>query len=82
MTWRTLRYDSIEKFKRSWPCHGLPDNLHSISAEFASNGDLVDLECYNDDGALMDSHDCDGPALVALIADCQQYGDITDDPKH
>jgi hypothetical protein len=75
--WRTLRFDAIEAFKRSWPCHGLPDNLHSISAEFAGNGDLVDIEAYGEDGALLDSAEFDGPALLALVEDCQRFGDIS-----
>lgn len=75
MTWRTLRYDAIETFKRSWPCHGLPDNLHSISFEFASNGDLVDIEAYADDGTRLDSAEFDGPALLALCSDARAFGD-------
>jgi hypothetical protein len=76
--WRTLRYDSIETFKRSWPCHGLPDNLHSISCEFATNGDLLDIECYDDAGKWMDSGTFDGSALLALMGDCQKFGDESD----
>jgi hypothetical protein len=78
MTWYTLRHDSIEAFKASWPCHGLPDNLHSISCEFASNGDLVGIEAYGDDESLLDSADFDGPALAALTQDCREHGDITE----
>lgn len=77
MAWFTLRYDSIEAFKRSWPCHGLPDNLHSVSAEFATNGDLIDLEAYDDNEKLLDTHDFDGPALKALVDDCQIKGDLS-----
>ena len=73
--WFTLRWDAIETFKRSWPCHGLPDDLHSISAEIAPNGDLVDLEAYDSNGKRLDTADFDGPALVALIADACAYGD-------
>lgn len=75
MAWFTLRYDSVEAFKRSWPCHNLPDNLHSISADFASNSDLVDIKAYDDDENRLDTSDFDGPALKALIDDCQSKGD-------
>jgi len=78
MVWKTLRYDAIEAFKHSWPCHGLPDNLHSLSCDFASNGDLVDIEAYDSDGRLLDTHDFDGPALLALTQDCQASGDTSD----
>lgn len=77
MTWFTVRYDYLDEFKRSWPCHGLPDMLHSISFEFASNGDLVDIEAYDDSGVLMDSAEFDGPALLALSQDAQALGDIS-----
>lgn len=77
MVWKTLRYDAIEAFKRSWPCHGLPDNLHSLSCEFASNGDLVDLEAYDEEQHLLDTHAFDGPALLALTQDCQKSGDTS-----
>lgn len=75
MTWYTLRYDAIETFKRQWPCHGLPDNLHSAAFEFASNGDLVDIECHDENWKWLDSAAFDGPALVALCDDARQHGD-------
>ena len=77
MPWKTIRYDAIEAFKRSWPCHGLPENLHSLSCEFGLNGDLVDIEAYSDESALLDTHDFDGEALVALVQNCQADGDET-----
>jgi hypothetical protein len=78
MVWKTLRYDAIEAFKVAWPCHGLPDSLHSLSCEFASNGDLVDIEAYDEIGQPLDTHDFDGPALLALTQDCQKAGDHSD----
>jgi hypothetical protein len=77
MTWYTLRCDAIDAFKRSWPCHGLPDDLHSLSAEFASNGDLVDLEAYDESGKRLDTHDFDGPALLTLVSDARKLGDTS-----
>lgn len=77
MTWHTLRYDHLDTFKRSWPCHGLPDTLHSISFEFASNGDLVDIEAFDENEKPLDSRDFDGPALVALSQDAKAFGDIS-----
>ena len=78
MTSFTLRYDQIDQFKGTWPCHGLPDDLHSISFEYASNGDLVDIEAYDSNQLLLDSGDFDGPALLALSQDAPTIGDQSD----
>lgn len=75
MAWFTLRWDAIETFKQSWPCHGLPDDMDSISAEFRENGDLVDIEAYAGTGECLDTSAFDGSALLALVADCQTKGD-------
>lgn len=81
MTWRTLRWDFIDEFKKSWPCHGLPDNLHSISCcevvgELYPTG--VEIEAFDESGKLMDTDTFDGPALVALVDDCLRLGDDSD----
>jgi hypothetical protein len=73
--WYTIRYDYLEQFKASWPCHGLPNELHSISFEFASNGDLVDIEAYDENQEPMDSSEFDGSALAALSHDSKTLGD-------
>lgn len=78
MTWHTIRYDALATFKRSWPCHGLPDSLHSISFEFASNGDLIDIAAYDDNQKRLDSAEFDGPALLALSQDAAKLGDDSD----
>lgn len=71
MPWQKLDYDHISRFKDAWPCHGLPDDLDSISFEFDSHGDLIDIEAQSDNGQPLDSSDFDGPALVALSQDAQ-----------
>lgn len=73
--WYTIRYDALATFKQSWPCHGLPDALHSISFEYASNGDLVDIEAYDENQKRLDSSEFDGPALLALSQDALKIGD-------
>jgi hypothetical protein len=77
MKWYTLRWDGIESFKKSWPCHGLPQDFDSISVETAPDGDVIDLECYDSAGQLLDSETFDGPALVALIDDTIRLGDVS-----
>lgn len=78
MTWHTVDYDFISDFKRSWPAHGLPDELDTLRAETDSRGDLVDIEALgeNADGEpiVFDTHEFDGSALAALVQDCIEKG--------
>jgi hypothetical protein len=82
MTWHTIRYDRIEALKASWPCHGLPDDLGSLSVETASNGDVVDIEAYvhHTDGRdeQLDWREFDGLAFKALVDECVEFGDVSD----
>lgn len=76
MVWKTLNHVFISEFKHSWPCHGLPDDFAKLDCEFADNGDIIDLEAFDSDGERLDTHDFDGPALLALTQDCQAFGEI------
>jgi hypothetical protein len=54
----------VDAFKTSYPCSGLPSR--AITFEFDSrNGDLVDI--------FPDSARFDGPALLALSQDAQEF---------
>jgi hypothetical protein len=79
----TIRYDLINDFKASWPCHGLPDDLHSLTVETDTKGDVVDIEAYthHDDGTneQLEWREFDGAALSALVADCITLGDILEE---
>lgn len=69
--------EEIEAFCKAWPCHGLPANLDSLEATFADNGDLVDYEGFDEfEGVSIDLRGHDGPALAALIDDCQTKGEL------
>lgn len=72
MNSHTFNRTALDAFKATWPCHGLPEKLHSIRFEFGSNGDLVDIEAKARNGRALDAHDFDGSALVALSQDAQQ----------
>lgn len=72
MNSHTFNRAALDAFKATWPCHGLPDSLNSIRFEFASNGDLVDIEAKARNGRTLDSADFDGSALVALSQDAQK----------
>lgn len=65
----TLNAQQIQRFKNTWPCNGIPE-LDQITFEFASNGDLVDIEAYRD-GEYVDTEHFDGSAMVALSHDVQ-----------
>lgn len=61
----TCSRDDIRDFVSSWPCCGIPDE-RPITFQFEkSNGDLVDIE----------GTDYDGADLVALSEDAQRYGE-------
>lgn len=67
--WESIHGVELDMFKRSWPCHGLPDALTEVHVEFAPNGDLIDIECHDADGNILDSAEFDGPAMVAIVGD-------------
>lgn len=62
---------AIDAFCAKWPCHGIPATLASITFEFATNGDLVDIIAKSRNGRVVDSASFDGPALAALSQDAQ-----------
>jgi hypothetical protein len=66
----SVELEEIECFTRRWPAAGL-DGLEDVTAEFAHNGDLQDLEC-NGSGSC---EKWDGSALVALVDDMQCAGE-------
>lgn len=67
----SLGQDEIERFMSRWPASGL-DGLRNISAGFAPNGDLVELECNRRFGSC---ERWDGSALKALVDDAQCIGE-------
>lgn len=69
MTHATIDRAALDTFKASWPCHGLPESLHSITFDFDESGDLVDIVAKARNGRTLDSAAFDGPALVALSQD-------------
>ena len=53
----------VQEFGESWPCAELPDK--GITFQFdKGNGDLIDVW----------PNDIDGPAVLALSQDAQEYG--------
>lgn len=69
--------NEISAFCESWPCHGLPANLDALEVEYDSNGDLVDLEAFDEfSGNVLDHSTFDGPALAALVSDAVHKGEV------
>lgn len=62
----TVGQPEVHEFKRQWPASGLGSGPYYF--EFDSRGNLVDVE-----GPGAQSW-ADGPALVALSEDAQEYG--------
>lgn len=63
---RTIEHTELDAFKRSWPCHGLPDELFQLWFTYDTRGDLVDISAINEIGDELDPREFDGPALAAL----------------
>lgn len=58
---------NVRAFACFWPCSGLR-GLRGVTFTYEDNGDLVDIAYRNGS-----SDDWDGPALVALSQDAQEY---------
>lgn len=63
----TLDADYLDGFRRSWPAHGLPDNLAKITVEIDDDG-VSDITTWDDQGRYLDSHPFDEPAMAAIVA--------------
>lgn len=63
--------EEISCWQRRWPDGDL-DGLEHVTAEFDTNGDLVDLECNQAGGSC---EKWDGSALVSLTEDMQCAGE-------
>lgn len=72
--------DRIAQFAASWPAHGFPTNLDRVICGF-EKGDLVEVACFDAHGRSLDSHDFDGPALLAMVGEIQSYGLDESDPR-
>ena len=66
-----IQPETVESFRREWPCNNLA-NVDHIVAAFADNGDLVDVDCCDIYSEPIDG--IDGPCLVALLDNAQRKG--------
>lgn len=64
-----IRSDVIERFKDSWPAHGICGNVDFIVAAFDEHGDLIDYQCEDKHERRVLAGRDSGDALAALFSD-------------
>ena len=68
-----IQRSAIDRFKKSWPCHGIPDNVDLIMAGF-ENGNLFDFELVDANDEQIDLCQYEqSEALEALLQDAEKY---------
>lgn len=72
--WFTIRWDMVAKFKRETPCHGLPDNLDSLSCAF-DGGKFVSVQAFDANGEWLDTFGFNEASLYSLTLECWRFGD-------
>jgi len=80
----TITKDSLESFKHSWPCNGIPSDVDGIVVYFDHNGDLVDYEGYDSNDVPIDlvNHDgIDGLALSTLFDQAKNHHSTITHPQ-
>tara|TARA_Y100001973_G_scaffold92650_1_gene142657 strand:- start:682 stop:963 length:282 start_codon:yes stop_codon:yes gene_type:complete len=80
----TISRDSLECFKQSWPCNGIPAEVYGIVVAFDDNGDLVDCEAYDSTDTpidLAENNNVDGLALATLFDDAKNHHSTITNPE-
>ncbi len=67
-----INANELAQFKSRWPCHGISDKVNTITFEFESNGDLVDVIARAKNGHQLSYEYYDGAACLALSQDAQK----------
>ena len=74
-----IQPETIEAFRRQWPCSGLHDVDHIVAA-FADNGDLVDYDCCDElSNPIVNTWE-GSDALPALLNDAQRNARMISTP--
>jgi len=71
----TIETTALDRFRASWPCNNLEDVGHVVVCLDDRSGDLVDLTAYDDEQEEIDIETIDGPALLALIDDAENFAE-------
>ena len=80
----TICTESLERFKHSWPCNGIPSDVDGIVVYFDHSGNLVDYEAYDSTDTPIDlvNHDgVDGLALSTLFDNAKNHHNAITDPQ-
>ena len=80
----TISPESLECFKQSWPCNGIPAEVYGIVVAFDDNGNLVDYEAYDslDTPINLDENDnVNGLALATLFDDAKNHHSTITNPE-
>ena len=80
----TISPESLECFKQSWPCNGIPSEVDGIVVVFDDNGDLVDCEAYDSTDTpidLAENNNVDGLALATLFDDAKNHHSTITNPE-
>jgi hypothetical protein len=70
-----IRHDTIDAFKKSWPCHGIDEAVDFIVVAFDTDtggSDLVDYQCEDADHNEVEPGEDSGAALSALFEEIRQ----------
>ena len=67
----TIEKSAIDRFCKSWPCHGFPASIDLIVFALADNGDLVDLELCDENNVVIEDNEYDGGAMLAILNDAE-----------
>ena len=70
----TIQRETIQAFKRQWPCNGIPANADIINCVFDKDGSLVDLELIDagDNVIPGELYQDAGASLSALMDDAKK----------
>jgi len=80
----TITKESLECFKHSWPCNGIPANVDGIAVYFDDNGDLVNYEAFDSTDTpidLAENDNVDGLALSTLFDNAKNHHSTITDPQ-
>ena len=67
----TIEPCAIKEFMKSWPCSGLHNIHHLIAAFDERNGDVIDLDAWqdNEETRPVDKDDYDGSGAMPVLLD-------------
>tara|TARA_R100000808_G_C2142805_1_gene150557 strand:+ start:572 stop:847 length:276 start_codon:yes stop_codon:yes gene_type:complete len=66
----SIKRETIEDFKKSYPCSGIPESVDFLVCCFSDEGELVDYDAEDKNGNIIDREEFDhAQGLSALFDD-------------